>query len=399
MRRSPASPFGLAGLSDPHSHERSTGSRSFEVTLSDTPASRLAHNWSALLPEQREVVEPRPSKSPGAHQIDCRGAGERLLSQGQARGSGALDVLVLDAQYRQSLACMRVFGRRGLAVGAVACEAEAWAPSFSSRWCAFHATVPDFARAGDGYIDELLQLIDDHHVQFIVPAHDGSIATLRKRRGEIERRTALPLAHERALDVAVNKERTLQLAAELRVRVPRTITARDQDDVRAATAELGLPVVVKPVESWLEASANSERVRAHSAISMTAAHGYAESVFLRGGHVLMQEWLPGHRDAVSVFRAHGQSWAKFAQRSRREWPILGGASVFYESIALDRELDLASESLVDAMDLDGCSVVEYRRDREGMPVLMEVNPRMAGSVGLAVTCGVDFPGMLRSWAL
>ena len=47
------------------------------------------------------------------------------------------------------------------------------------------------------------------------------------------------------------------------------------------------------------------------------------------------------------------------------------------------------------MDLDGCSVVEYRRDREGMPVLMEVNPRMAGSVGLAVTCGVDFPGLLR----
>ena len=351
------------------------------------------------MPEQREAVLPRTSKLSQTHQIDD-GPGEACLPQHRpAATSRTLDVLVLDAQYRQSLACMRVFGRRGLRVGAVACEAESWAPSFKSRWSSFQATIPDFARDGDAYVDKLLQLVDDHRVSLIIPAHDGSIATLRKRRSDIERHTALPLANERALDVAVNKERTLQLAAELRVRVPRTITARDQDDVRAATSELGLPVVVKPVESWLAAPASGERVRALSATSPDAAQRCAEMVFSRGGHVLMQEWLPGHRDAVSVFRAHGRTWAKFAQRSRREWPILGGASVFYESIALDRDLDRASESLVEAIDLDGCSVVEYRRDRQGSPVLMEVNPRMAGSVGLAVSCGVDFPWMLRTWAL
>lgn len=44
-------------------------------------------------------------------------------------------------------------------------------------------------------------------------------------------------------------------------------------------------------------------------------------------------------------------------------------------------------------------MVEFRRDREGRPVLMEVNPRIGGSVALAISSGVNFPRMLRSWAL
>ncbi|HVA40998.1 MAG TPA: ATP-grasp domain-containing protein [Candidatus Binataceae bacterium] len=315
------------------------------------------------------------------------------------RAPTAIDVLVLDAQYRQSLACMRVFGRRRLTVGAVACESESWAPSFKSRWSSLNATVPGFVRDENGYLDELTRLIDKHQVKLVIPAHDGSIAALRKRRSELERRTALPIGHERALDIAVSKELTLNLAAELRIRVPRSITARDQADVRAATIELGLPVVVKPVESWVTANGAGERLRSYSAVSSGEAELRAGKIFASGGHVLIQEWLPGHRDAVSMFRSNGRCWATFAQRSRREWPILGGASVFYESIALERDLARASESLIDAMDLDGCSVAEFRRDKRGAPVLMEVNPRMAGSVGLAVSCGVDFPGMLRAWAL
>jgi hypothetical protein len=44
-------------------------------------------------------------------------------------------------------------------------------------------------------------------------------------------------------------------------------------------------------------------------------------------------------------------------------------------------------------------MVEFRRDRAGRPVLMEVNPRMGGSVALAIACGVDFPRLVRLWAM
>jgi predicted ATP-grasp superfamily ATP-dependent carboligase len=59
----------------------------------------------------------------------------------------------------------------------------------------------------------------------------------------------------------------------------------------------------------------------------------------------------------------------------------------------------ASERLVRAMDLEGSSMVEFRRDLDGRAVLMEVNPRMGGSVGLAITAGVNFPKLMYDWKL
>jgi predicted ATP-grasp superfamily ATP-dependent carboligase len=124
-----------------------------------------------------------------------------------------------------------------------------------------------------------------------------------------------------------------------------------------------------------------------------------EHVIEEGGRGLIQPWLPGRREAVTLFYAHGTFWARLAQVSYREWPILGGASVLCETIPLLADITSDAERLVRAMDLEGCAMVEFRRDREGRPVLMEVNPRMGGSVGLAIAAGVNFPGLMRDWTL
>jgi predicted ATP-grasp superfamily ATP-dependent carboligase len=118
-----------------------------------------------------------------------------------------------------------------------------------------------------------------------------------------------------------------------------------------------------------------------------------------GGHALMQEWLPGARDAVTLFNANGEFWARMAQRSHREWPVLGGVSVLCETIPLLPDITSASERLVRGMDLEGCSMVEFRRDRDGRAVLMEVNPRMGGSLALAIAAGVNFPRLLYDWGV
>ena len=44
-------------------------------------------------------------------------------------------------------------------------------------------------------------------------------------------------------------------------------------------------------------------------------------------------------------------------------------------------------------------MVEFRRDRQERPVLMEVNPRVGGSVALAISAGVNFPQLMYDWKL
>jgi predicted ATP-grasp superfamily ATP-dependent carboligase len=69
-----------------------------------------------------------------------------------------------------------------------------------------------------------------------------------------------------------------------------------------------------------------------------------------------------------------------------------------ESVPLPADAADAARRLVTELDLDGYSEVEFRRDSEGNPVLMEVNARLSASIECAVRSGVDFPGLVQAWA-
>jgi predicted ATP-grasp superfamily ATP-dependent carboligase len=315
-------------------------------------------------------------------------------------GSASVDILLLDAECRQTLACLRVYARAGLRAGAVACESEAWwAPSLQSERCSLRAVVPDYTSDADGYVDALLAVLEQSSARLLVPAHDGSIEALRGRRTELERRVALPLASEAALAIAVSKAKTLALAAEIGIAIPRSVPTSAPDDVPTALGEVGLPAVIKPERSWVELDGGGLRLSSEAVSTVDEAKRSVEGMLSVGGRALIQQWLPGRREAVSLFYARDRFWARLAQVSHREWPVLGGVSVLCETIPLLPDITEQSERLVRAIDLEGCSMVEFRRDEAGRPVLMEVNPRMGGSVGLAISAGVDFPMLLHDWGL
>lgn len=311
-----------------------------------------------------------------------------------------IDTLVLDAEGRQALAAVRSYGRQGLAVGAVSCASrERVALSQRSRWSRVAPVVPDFNLHPDDFVAAVLGLIDRHRVDMVLPCHDGSIEALRTRRSDIERKTALALASNRALDLAIDKRLTMGLARQLGLAVPLGFEVHDESDLRAALAEVGYPAVMKPVWSWVAADGAGQRLSCEPLLTLDDGLRVLELFQAAGGRGLVQQWLPGRRDAVTLMYTGGEVRARFAQTSYRELPLLGGASVLCESIPPLPDIVEPAERLVRAMDLEGCSMVEFRRDRHGKPVLMEVNPRMGGSVSLAISAGIDFPALVRTWAL
>jgi predicted ATP-grasp superfamily ATP-dependent carboligase len=312
----------------------------------------------------------------------------------------ALDVLLLDAEYRQTLAALRAYTQMGLSVGVVASAGEAsGAPSFASRYARVRAIVPDFATNPDGYVDALLELLELYPARMMLPAHDGSIEALRPRRAEIERMTALPLASEAALEVAINKTRTLEVAEQVGIAIPRSLPVTTLEEARAAFRAFGPPTVLKPMQSWAENETGGTRLSVNAVLTEEDAEREMRYILESGGQAVAQEFLPGWREAVSIFYANGQILARFAQRSYREFPVLGGVSTLCESIAPAPELVEPAERLVRAIGLEGCSMVEFRRDRAGKPILMEINARPAGSLALAVRCGVNFPQLLYNWVM
>ena len=314
------------------------------------------------------------------------------------------DALVLDGSTRQALVTTRTLGGMGLGVTTAECfdlcHPRFGVPTFASRWSRREDILPSYHDDPAAYAHVLLDLVRTHPTRVLIPTMDGSIAALRPWRASFERQgVSLALASDAALDLANDKQRTLAAAAELRILQPRSVTIDRLEDTEAALEEVGYPAVIKPCQSWITNTDFAVRVTAETVLDLPEALAYVQQLNDVGSSVaLVQELATGTREAVSVFYAHGKVWASFAQLAHRTTPVMGGISVVRESISMPAELESAALALVRAMDLEGCSEVEFRRDARGRPLLMEINARLSGSLEVAIRSGVPFPALLWQWA-
>jgi predicted ATP-grasp superfamily ATP-dependent carboligase len=307
------------------------------------------------------------------------------------------DALVLNARLRQSLVTIRSLGSRGLHVAALETFDELPAPAFSSRWCEHKTICPAYEGTKD-YLTYLEQILDSTGALVLITSSDGTIALIRQHRERLEQQVQIALAKEPALAIAVNKERTLEIARGLGMGVPRTVRVGSVTEVGAALREIGLPVVVKPVESWVGDEQHGARVISLLVTNPDEARRAVEELTRYGGTVLFQQFLSGRREAISFLYARGQMHARFAQWAKRTDPPIGGTSVLRQAIAIPLDTGEQAERLVREIELEGYSEVEFRRDSAGRPYLMEINPRLSASVEIAVHSGIDFPYLLYQWA-
>lgn len=307
------------------------------------------------------------------------------------------DALLLDARERQALVSVRSLGQRGLRVATL--DAGSRPAAFASRWCVRGWRAPSYERGTDEYLAFLESVLACSPARVLIPSSDGTVALLRAHRERIERHVSIAMAKDPALGIAINKEQTLGLAKQVGVTVPRAVRIASAAEVCAAVHEIGLPAVVKPMESWVQRGHAGTRVGARLVATADEARRAVDLLADRGATAFFfQQFLSGVREAVSLIYARGEVHARFAQRTRRSHPPLGGRSVLRQSIEIPADIGAQAERLVRTIELEGIAEVEFRRDAAGRPYLMEINPRLWASTELAVRAGVDFPFLLYQWA-
>ncbi len=230
---------------------------------------------------------------------------------------------------------------------------------------------------------------------------DGSIAAVRPwRQTFADHGVAVALASEAALDTANDKQSTLAVAAEHGIPRPRTVALNHLEDATSALGDVAFPAVIKPTQSWVSNTGPATRVISRTVINRSEALDFLRELNDAGSaSAIIQEMATGAREAVSLFYAQERVWASFAQVAHRTTPVLGGVSVVRESMPMPRDLLSASETLVRALNLEGYSEIEFRRDAQGRPLLMEINARLSGSLEMATRSGVPFPALLWQWAM
>jgi predicted ATP-grasp superfamily ATP-dependent carboligase len=310
--------------------------------------------------------------------------------------TGRRHVLVTDAGRGSAVAFIRSLGRRGWRV--TAADADPSSPGFRSRYTSRRLVHPQPRDRPDDVVEAILTAVATTDVDLVVPITDEIGLPLSDARSRFEGLTTLALPTPAALAATHDKSATLALARRLGVPVPATRLVADVGEGLATARELGYPIVVKPV--------SSRQVLADGTIGSYAVTYATDPDELRqrletpgACPVLLQQWLPGEGIGVELLMDHGRPLAAFQHRRIREVPPTGGASSLRESVPLEPELYDHAVRMLAEVEWTGLAMVEFRRGRDGAGHLMEINGRVWGSLPLATTSGMDFPGRLADLLL
>jgi predicted ATP-grasp superfamily ATP-dependent carboligase len=298
-------------------------------------------------------------------------------------------ILVTDGESRTALATVRALGARGYDVNVIAARPRSLAGA--SRHASHEHVLGDAATDLRGWAQGLERVVREHGIDLVIPISEISFGTIYAQ--GLNARLPIACPAESAYIEAVDKHALLSRAASLGLASPRGFLVERPGSLRELPASFDYPVVVKARRSRFLRCERWESGVARIAHAPAELRAALDDPGMAAG-ALLQEFVEGHGESVCLLASEGRTLARFAHRRLREKPPTGGESVLRESIAPDPPLLAASERLLQAFRWSGVAMLEFRRTPDGRALLMEMNPRLWGSVQLAIDAGVDFPGLL-----
>jgi len=301
-------------------------------------------------------------------------------------------VLVLDANQRSALAVTRSLGRHSVDV--LTAEEIPTALAGSSAFSKQQFTYPSPRQTPSQFIETLSNLIDQHHVDIILPMTELTSLLLLEHQSSLHG-AILPFPDIVTVDSLADKCQLMQTAAELAVPTPETLFSGSLDSFNCDLKALPYPVVIKPGKSWLKIQDTWCRSSVRFAGNRLEAQKILDTdPALENGSFMIQEHVPGHGKGVFCLYDSGTPLAFFAHQRLREKPPRGGVSVLSQSVPVDQALGSYARLLLDHAGWHGVAMVEFKVTPDGKPFLMEINTRFWGSLQLAIDAGIDFPWLL-----
>lgn len=289
--------------------------------------------------------------------------------------------LVLDGHSAAALESVLSLGRRGAQVD-VACEREDCI-AFHSRRVARALKQPP---VGPGASDWLLQVHRERGYDLIVPSTEVGLLLLSSLDDHHPVRGKATLPSRAALEIALDKQATQALAAGLGIAVPASALIERGGAVPPCAT---YPVVLKSVRSRVRVGDEYVQLFATVVEDAEARERVLEQ-WLPHTAVQQQTFVGGHGFGIELLFEHGRPGWHFAHERLHELPLTGGGSTYRRSIDPPPDMLRAAERLLVALGWHGAAMVEFRGGA-GRWHLMEINPRLWGSLALPIDCGVDFP--------
>ena len=292
-------------------------------------------------------------------------------------------VLLLDGNSLQSLPMLRAFSRLGCAVDAV-CPSRTNLGAVS-RYGNRKIVVPVEPAREDEYIARLTEILTSERYDLVVPLADNSARLLSEHKEALSRYASIAVNDPGVFRAADDKLTTLRVCRENGIPCPKTYSASDSLDeiVRSVDA---YPAALKP----RVASGGKGFRKIESREELEKYYAPAVEKF---GPMLVEEYIPqtGTQYKCDVYIDRGGVVkSAFVYEKPRWYPVAGGSSCC--NVTVDRpDLIAHSVNLLQKLAWRGYADLDLIEDpRDGSVRIMEINPRICGSIKIAFLAGIDF---------
>ncbi len=228
----------------------------------------------------------------------------------------------------------------------------------ASRFCAGTVEVPAAGTAT--YAAALRTHISDVGYRAVFPASDAALVALGDPVAELVDKAVMP-DRARAAGIEVLPQWRFESGAEL----------------IAAAGTLPFPIVVKPTEKSGVGSLQAMKATTSGDLSSLAEHP---------SPLVVQPYEDSPLWAISGVMWDGRLLAITQQRSARLWPVGAGVACAAETVPPDPSFEEPLTRLLAAH--QGVFQVQFLG-----PYLIDVNPRVYGSLPLAVAAGANLPAI------
>lgn len=293
-------------------------------------------------------------------------------------------ILILGCIPRIVLPVARSLHLRGISVDLASFSSAA---SIPSRAISESRSVPRPDLARGEFVEQLRDFILERGHDMLIITDDWMLTAVVQHYESLAELLHVACPPPKIARRVQRKPETLRVAEQCGIAIARTEVVWNSSELHDRLGALPFPWVIKP--AWRET-----RTEEFKSCLLTSADEVRRK-FPAGSNfsppMLVQEHCAGVGIGIEMLLHRGDCIALFQHRRLKELPYTGGISVTAVAEAPHQSLAERSLALLRALEWEGPAMVEYKVGHEGKAVLMEVNGRYWGTIGLAISAGVDFP--------
>jgi predicted ATP-grasp superfamily ATP-dependent carboligase len=284
---------------------------------------------------------------------------------------------------RGALAAARSLARAG---NEVAVAGQARGPASWSRAATRFHRITAATDDADRFTQEVAGAVRHHGYEVVLAAGDPEALVLSARRDDIP--AHVPYPPHGVLVGLGDKLELCERARAVGLRTPGTTPATE-----GAISAIEGPTVVKS-RLHGDPQRGARRIETEIAETPEEASVYVARLKAAGLEPLLQEVIGGQLMAVAlVLGRDGSMLGLVQQRAQLTWPARAGISVRAVVEDVDRALADRIVNLLRDSGFYGLAEIQFIDPGDCAPYLIDVNPRIYGSLGLAIAAGVDLPNL------